>query len=95
MLNPSETSGNIISLPRTGDGFIAETAIKLDRLQAMVTSLDGETRESKKAISELSDLADRARRNHAFEETLRNSRDYKIDEMSALLSRTEVAPRSH
>lgn len=81
MLNPSETSGNVINLPRTGDGFIAETAIKLDRLQAMVTSLDSETRESKKALSELSEIADRARRTQAFEETLRNSREYKIDEM--------------
>ena len=81
MLNPNEPTGNIISLPRTGDGFIAETAVKLDRLQAIVTSLDHETRESKKALSELSDVADRARRNQAFEESLRNAREYKIDEM--------------
>lgn len=81
MLNPSEQTGNIISLPRTGDGFIAETAIKLDRLQAIVASLDHETRESKKALSELSDVADRGRRLQAFEESLRNARDYKIDEM--------------
>ena len=69
MLNPNEPAGNVINLPRTGDGFIAETAIKLDRLQAIVTSLDHETRESKKALSELTDLADRARRTQAFEET--------------------------
>lgn len=81
MLNPSEPTGNVISLPRSGDGFIAETAIKLDRLQAMVASLDHETRESKKALSELSDVADRGRRLQAFEESLRNARDYKIDEM--------------
>lgn len=81
MLNPNEPTGNVISLPRTGDGFIAETAIKLDRLQAIVTTLDHETRESKKALSELTDLADRARRTQAFEETLRNAREYKIDEM--------------
>jgi len=81
VLNPNEPTGNIISLPRTGDGFIAETAVKLDRLQAIVTSLDHETRESKKALSELSDVADRARRNQAFEESLRNAREYKIDEM--------------
>jgi chromosome segregation ATPase len=81
VLNPNEPTGNVISLPRTGDGFIAETAVKLDRLQAIVTSLDHETRESKKALSELSDVADRARRNQAFEESLRNARDYKIDEM--------------
>jgi chromosome segregation ATPase len=81
VLNPQEPSGNVISLPRTGDGFIAETAIKLDRLQAMVASLDHETRESKKALSELSDVADRGRRLQAFEESLRNAREYKIDEM--------------
>lgn len=81
MLNPNEPTGNVISLPRTGDGFIAETAIKLDRLQAIVTSLDHETRESKKALSELTDVADRARRTQAFEESLRNAREYKIDEM--------------
>lgn len=81
MLNPNEPTGNVISLPRTGDGFIAETAIKLDRLQAMVSSLDHDTRESKKALSELSDVADRGRRMQAFEESLRNAREYKIDEM--------------
>jgi hypothetical protein len=81
VLNPNEPTGNVISLPRTGDGFIAETAIKLDRLQAIVTTLDHEIRESKKALSELTDLADRARRTQAFEETLRNAREYKIDEM--------------
>lgn len=81
MLNPQDPIGNIISLPRNGDGFIAETAVKLDRLQAIVTSLDHETRESKKALSELSDLADRARRTQAFEDSLRNAREYKIDEL--------------
>jgi chromosome segregation ATPase len=81
VLNPNEPTGNIISLPRTGDGFIAETAIKLDRLQAIVTTLDHETRESKKALSELTDVADRARRTQAFEESLRNAREYKIDEL--------------
>jgi hypothetical protein len=81
VLNPSEPAGNVISLPRTGDGFIAETAVKLDRLQAIVASLDHETRESKKALSELTDVADRARRTQAFEESLRNAREYKIDEM--------------
>lgn len=81
MLTPNETSGNVISLPRTGDGFIAEAAVKLDRLQAIVVALDQETKDSKKAISELTDLADRARRMQAFEESLRNSRAYKIDEM--------------
>lgn len=81
MLTPNETSGNVISLPRTGDGFIAETAVKLDRLQAMVSSLETETRDSKRALSDLTETADRARRMQAFEESLRNSRDYKIDEM--------------
>lgn len=81
MLTPNETSGNIISLPRPGEGFIAETAIKLDRLQAMVSSLEVDTRDSKRVLSDLTDTADRARRMQAFEESLRNAREYKIDEM--------------
>ena len=81
MLNPNDSSGNVINLPRNGEGFIAETAIKLDRLQALVTSLDRDTRESKKALTELTDLADRSRRTQAFEESLRNAREYKIDEL--------------
>lgn len=81
MLNPNDSSGNVINLPRNGEGFIAETAIKLDRLQALVSTLDRDTRESKKALSELTDLADRSRRTQAFEESLRNAREYKIDEL--------------
>jgi DNA repair exonuclease SbcCD ATPase subunit len=81
VLTPNETSGNVISLPRPGDGFIAETAVKLDRLQAMLVALDQDTRDSKKALSDLTEMADRGRRMQALEESLRNARDYKLDEM--------------
>lgn len=63
------------------DGFVAETAIQLDKVQASISRLERELAKSQQTISEISEEANRTRRFQAFEETLKNSRDYKITDM--------------
>jgi septal ring factor EnvC (AmiA/AmiB activator) len=63
------------------DGFVAETAVQLDRVNASIARLERELEKSREALAALQEEANRTRRLEAFEETLKNSRDNKITEL--------------
>jgi predicted nucleic acid-binding Zn-ribbon protein len=63
------------------DGFVAETAVQFDRVNSMIARLERELENSRKTISDVAEDANRTRRFQAFEETLKNSREYKITDL--------------
>jgi hypothetical protein len=63
------------------DGFVAETAVQFDRIQASIARLERELEKSRQALAEMAEEAGRNRRFQTFEETLKNSRDYKITDL--------------
>ena len=63
------------------DGFVAETAVQFDRVNATIARLEREVERSRQTLAEMTEETGRARRFQAFEENLRNSRDYKITDM--------------
>ena len=63
------------------DGFVAETAVQFDRVNATIARLEREVERSRQTLAEMTEEAGRGRRFQAFEENLRNSRDYKITDM--------------
>jgi hypothetical protein len=63
------------------DNFIAETAIKLDRLQAKLDRMYSEGEIVKQHVTELMESAHQLDRLQAFEESLRNGREYKLDDL--------------
>lgn len=82
MLSASEQSGVVTPGPWTArDGFVADTAVRLDRLQARLERLEHHGELVKHHMTELIDNAHHANRLQAFEESLRNSREYKIDDL--------------
>lgn len=82
MLGASEQSGVVTTGPWAArDGFVADTAIRLDRLQAKIERLEHQGELVKHHMTELIDNAHHANRLQAFEESLRNSREYKLDDL--------------
>ncbi|MGQ0673323.1 MAG: hypothetical protein ACT4N2_10670 [Hyphomicrobium sp.] len=78
ILDPSRT---VTSLPRGGrDGFIADTAVRIDHLEASVARLIQDSEHARAALLSLLDHAEQTKRLRTFEESLRNAREYKIDE---------------
>jgi outer membrane murein-binding lipoprotein Lpp len=65
----------------TRDGYVAETSIKLDRLQAKIDRLEHINDALKQDVMALVEKAQQASRFQAFEENLRNGREYKLDEL--------------
>jgi hypothetical protein len=63
------------------DGFVAETAVQFDRVQASVARLERELEKSRQLIAEMAEEAGRTRRFQSFEDTLKNSRDYKLGDL--------------
>lgn len=63
------------------DGYVAETAVQFDRVNATIARLEREVERSRQTLAEMTEEAGRGRRFQAFEENLRNSRDYKITDM--------------
>jgi septal ring factor EnvC (AmiA/AmiB activator) len=63
------------------DGFVAETAVQFDRLQASIARLERELEKSRQTLAEMAEEAGRARRLQSFEDTLKNSRDYKLSDL--------------
>jgi hypothetical protein len=63
------------------DGFVAETAVQFDRVNATLARLEREAEKSREALAEMAEEANRVRRLQAFEETIKNSRDYKITDL--------------
>lgn len=67
------------------DSFVAETAVVLDRLTAKIERLERREEALKAQVNELLESAQQANRLQALAESLRNSRDYKLDEMIRLV----------
>jgi hypothetical protein len=63
------------------DGFVAETAVQFDRVQASIARLERELEKSRQWIAEMAEEAGRTRRFQSFEDTLKNSRDYKLGDL--------------
>jgi septal ring factor EnvC (AmiA/AmiB activator) len=66
------------------DGFVAETAVQLDRVQANIARLEREFEKSRSDLAALLEEANRTRRLEAFEESIKNSRDTKINELQRI-----------
>lgn len=82
MLQSNEQSSVVTAGPwTTRDGYVAETSIKLDRLQAKLDRLEHQNDGMKQDVAVLVEKAQQASRFQAFEENLRNSREYKLDEL--------------
>jgi phage shock protein A len=67
------------------DAYIAETAVTLDRLTAKIERLERQEEALAKRVAELTEHAQQAGRFQALAESLRNSRDYKLDEVFRLV----------
>ncbi len=63
------------------DGFVAETAVQFDRMQASIARLERELEKSRQSLAEVAEEASRARRFQSFEDSLKNSRDYKLGDL--------------
>ena len=63
------------------DGFVAETAVQFDRVNASIARLEREADKARQTIADMAEETNRARRFQAFEETLKNSRDYKMTDL--------------
>lgn len=62
------------------DGYVADTAIAIDRLTAKIERLERREEALQKQVAELVELSHQSGRFQALAESLRNSRDYKIEE---------------
>ena len=60
------------------DGFVAETAVRLNRVEGAIARLEREAEKAQRRADELAEEVARVRRFESFEESLRNSRDYKF-----------------
>jgi phage shock protein A len=67
------------------DNYIAETAVTIDRLTAKIERLERRDEAMTKRVAELVEHAQQASRFQSLAESLRNSRDYKLDEMIRLV----------
>jgi len=63
------------------DGFVAETAVQFDRVNASIARLEREAEKARQTIADMAEETNRARRFQAFEETLKNSREYKLTDL--------------
>jgi hypothetical protein len=63
------------------DGFVAETAVQFDRVNSSIMRLERELEKSRQTIAEMVEETNRARRFQSFEDTLKNSRDYKFTDL--------------
>jgi hypothetical protein len=62
------------------DSFVAETATKLEQLQASLRIMSREVTELTRKVAELHDTATQDHRWHAFQESERRARETKFDE---------------
>lgn len=66
------------------DSYVAETAVALDRLAAKIERLERREDVLAKQIADLIEHAQQSTRFQALAESLRNSRDYKLEETTRL-----------
>ena len=64
------------------DGFIAETAIRLDKLQALIDKFTAEFCKSRETLENVRQDLRQLQRERSFEDSLRNSREMKLDEIT-------------
>lgn len=82
MLSSSDQASVVTLGPWAGrDGFIADTAVKIDKIQSSLSNLGEDAERTKSMMMGLKQDLDQHKRLQVFEETLRNGRDYKIEEM--------------
>lgn len=76
-----QNSGQVVTQGpwNSRDGFIAETAVRIDKALDKIERLEHENGVVQRHISELIDSAESVGRLQSFAETLRNAREYKID----------------
>ena len=83
MLNPDEQGKVVPMAPWVArDGFVAETAIRLDKLQALIDKFSAEFCKSRDALEQTRQDLRQLQRERSFEESLRNSREMKLDEIT-------------
>lgn len=63
------------------DDFVAETAVRFDRVQASIARLERKAQKAQQAVEELAEDVRLMHRFESFEQSVRNSRDNKIKEM--------------
>ena len=83
----ARSPGNVVTAgPWTArDAYIAETAVTIDRLSAKIERLERREEVLVQRVAELVEHAQQTSRFQSLAESLRNSRDYKLDEMSRLV----------
>jgi septal ring factor EnvC (AmiA/AmiB activator) len=63
------------------DGFVAETAVQFDRVQASISRLERELEKSRQSLADMAEEAGRARRLQSFEDSLKNERENKLSNL--------------
>lgn len=77
-----DSQSNVTHLPRGGrDSFLADTAVRLDRLEALTSRLQQESEQARAAVLALVESSEQAERLRSFDTSLKNARDYKMDEI--------------
>jgi len=86
------SGGNVVTAGpwNARDSFIAETAVLIDRLTAKIERLERREQVLTEKVIELVDHAQQAGRFQALSESLRNSRDYKLDETARVVKDMRV-----
>lgn len=67
------------------DSYVAETAVTIDRLTAKIERLERREEALKAQVAELIEHAQQSTRLQSLAENLKNSRDFKLDEMVRLI----------
>ncbi|KWT67386.1 hypothetical protein APY04_1951 [Hyphomicrobium sulfonivorans] len=63
------------------EGFVAEAAVQFDRINGTVARLERELEKARATIAEMTEEVHRSHRLAAFDQSLENSRNYKISEL--------------
>ena len=83
----AKSSGGVVTAGpwSARDSYVAETAVTIDRLTAKLERLERREDALKQQVAELQEHAQQSTRFQSLAESLRNSRDYKLDEMVRLV----------
>ena len=97
MLTANDSAAREVVTPgpwNARDSFVAETAIKIERLHSKLERLEKQNDQLKSHVSDLLDNARQASRFQSFAESLRNARELKLENlqrsMKELKSRIEM-----
>ena len=92
MSSPTENTNNVTALPVSSRGLPANPfAAKIEHLEATIAALQSEIGLARSGLAMLTENTAQAQRMRAFEESLRNARENKIDEI--LRSTREIKDR--